>query len=56
MIGGSHRHVAATSAKPHPKPPGWLNVNGFESSMANDTRFWSSMAKIKPRQELDGQK
>ena len=31
MTGGSHRHVAATSAKPHPKPPGWSNVNGFES-------------------------
>jgi len=31
MACGSHRHVAATSAKPHPKPPGWSNVNGFES-------------------------
>ena len=56
MTGGSHQHVAATSAKPHPKPPGWLNVNGFESSMAKDTRFWNSIAKIKPRQKLDGQK
>ena len=34
----------------------WSNLNGFDSWMAKDTRFLSSMAKTKPRPELDGQK
>jgi hypothetical protein len=29
---------------------------GFDSWMAEDNRFWSSMAKTKLWQELDGQK
>ena len=34
----------------------WSNLNGFDSWMAKDIRFWSSMAKTKPRPELDGKK
>ena len=34
----------------------WSNLNGFDSWMAKDTRFWSSMAKTKLRPELDDQK
>ena len=29
------------------KTAGWPNVNGFDSWMVEDTRFWISMAKIK---------
>ena len=29
------------------KTTGWPKVNGFDSWMVEDTRFWSSMAKIK---------
>ena len=31
-------------------------LNGFDSWMAKDIRFWSSIAKIKLRPELDDQK
>ena len=30
-------------------------LNGFDSWMAKDIRFWSSMIKTKLRPELDGQ-
>ena len=56
LTSGLHRHVASTSAKPGNKTARWSKMNGFKSWMIKDTRFWSSMAKIKPRQELDGQK
>jgi hypothetical protein len=39
LTDGPHRHVASTSAKPHSKPPGCLNVTGFESWMVKDIRF-----------------
>jgi len=32
----------------------WSILNGFDSWMVKDIRFWSSMAKIKLRSELDG--
>ena len=41
--------------KPPTKTARWSNLNGFDSWMAKNTRFWSSMAKTKPRSELDGQ-
>jgi len=52
LTSGPHLHVASTSAKPPCKTPpcktaGWPKVNGFDSWMVADTRFWSSMAKIK---------
>jgi hypothetical protein len=31
-------------------------LNGFDSWMTEDNRFWSLMAKTKLWQELDGQK
>ena len=42
--------------KPPTKTARWSNLNGFDSWMVKDTRFWSSMAKTKLRQELDGPK
>ena len=51
-----HRNVASTSAKPGSKITRWLKMNGFKGWMVKDIRFWSSMAKIKPSQELDDQK
>jgi len=33
--------------KPPSKTTGWPNVNGFDSLMVKDTRFWSCMVKIK---------
>ena len=42
--------------KPPTKTVWWSNLNGFDSWMAKDIRFWSSMAKTKLRPELDGQK
>ena len=56
LTSGPHRNVASTSAKPGSKTARWLKMNGFKGWMVKDIRFWSSMAKIKPRQELDGQK
>jgi len=47
LTSGPHLHVASTSAKPPCKTAGWPKVNGFDSWMVEDTRFWSSMAKIK---------
>ena len=47
LTSGPHLHVASTSAKPPCKTAGWPKVNGFDSWMIEDTRFWSSMAKIK---------
>jgi len=43
------------SPKPPSKTTGWANVNGFDSLMVKDTRFWSCMVKIKLGQLLDGQ-
>ena len=34
----------------------WSNLNGFDSWMAKDIRFWNSMAKTKLRPKMDGQK
>ena len=56
LTSGPHRNVASTSAKPGSKTARWSKMNGFKGWMVKDIRFWSSMAKIKPRQELDGQK
>ena len=42
--------------KPPTKTARWSNLNDFDSWMAKDIRFWSSMAKTKLRPELDGQK
>jgi hypothetical protein len=56
LTSGPHCHAASTSAKPVTKTAGWPNMNDFDSSVVEDTRFWSSMAKTKPRQELDGRK
>ena len=47
LTSGPHLHVASTSAKPPCKTAGWPKVNGFDSWMVEDTRFWSSIAKIK---------
>jgi len=47
LTSGPHLHVASTSAKPPCKTAGWPKVNGFDSWMVEDTRFWSSMAKTK---------
>jgi hypothetical protein len=47
LTSGPHLHVAFTSAKPPCKTAGWPKVNGFDSWIVEDTRFWSSMAKIK---------
>jgi len=47
LTSGPHLRVASTSAKPPCKTAGWPKVNGFDSWMVEDTRFWSSMAKIK---------
>ena len=51
LTSGSHRHVASTTAKPGSKTVRWSKMNsyGFKGWMVKDTRFWSSMAKIKPR-------
>ena len=35
-------HVSETALQ-----NGWPKVNGFDSWMVEDTRFWSSMAKTK---------
>ena len=40
--------------KPPTKTVRWSNLNDFDSWMAKDIWFWSSMAKIKLRSELDG--
>ena len=56
LTSGLHRHVASTSAKPGNKTVRCSKMNGFKGWMVKDIRFWSSMAKTKPRQELDGQK
>ena len=56
LTSGPHRHVASTSAKPGNKTVRWSKMNGFKNWMIKDIRFWSSMAKIKSRQELDDQK
>ena len=51
---GSHRHADATSAKPPAKTIRWPKSDGFDSWVAKDTRFCNSMAKTKPRPELNG--
>ena len=56
LTSGPHRNVASTSAKPGSKTARWSKMNGFKGWMVKDIRFWSSMAKIKQRQELDDQK
>ena len=40
----------------HQNSPMVSNLNGFDSWMAKDIWFWSSIAKIKLRPELDSQK
>jgi len=47
LTSGPHLHVASTSANPPCKTAGWPKVNSFDNWMVEDTRFWSSMAKIK---------
>ena len=49
LTSGPHRNVASTSAKPGSKTARWSKMNGFKGWMVKDIRFWSSMAKIKPR-------
>ena len=46
---GPHGHMSSASAKPPFKTAKRLNVNGFDSSMVKNTRFWSLMAKIELR-------
>jgi hypothetical protein len=45
----NHHHVASTSPKPSSKTVQWPNINGFDSLMAKNTRFWSWMTKIELR-------
>ena len=55
-----NRHVGPTatwtwaSAKPPAKTIRWPKSDGFDSWVAKDTRFCNSMAKTKPRPELNG--
>ena len=42
--------------KPPTKAALWSNLNDFDSWVVKDIRFWSLMAKIKLKPELDGQK
>jgi len=52
----AHLHVASMSAKPPCKIAGWPNVNGFDSWIVENIRFWSSMVKTKPGLKFNGQK